>query len=339
MAVLIAVAGIAAVCVTVIGNGPGHRGARPSAGSGPATTPAPTTRTSSSPTTRSAVESSAAVGLITLTVTGAGGLFPVVVRYPAARAGPGQAPLASRRPFPLIVFSPGFDIDPGAYDALVSRWTSLGFVVAVPDYPFTAAGAPGGVNEADILQHPADLEATIAELLTASSRAGSVLSGMINPSRIGLAGHSDGGDVTDAVMSNSCCRDYRIRAAAILSGAELGSFGGTYGPSGVPVLVVQGDSDAINAPACSEQIYDTVGQPRFYLDLHGAGHLPPYTADPSGAAYQREVDKVTALFWAAYLKGDAAAASTLKAGGGVGPTATLVVGAPVPQLGGCPGAP
>lgn len=274
-----------------------------------------------------------------MVVTREGRRIEVQVLYPASRGGPGGTPLVARRPFPLIVFSPGFDIDPGVYDALVTRWASVGFVVAIAEYPFTSAGAPGGLDEADIVQHPADLKATIDDLLVVSGSSGSVLTGMIDPSRIGVAGHSDGADVTDAVVSDTCCRDSRIRAAAVLSGAELTSFGGAYGPARVPLLVVQGDSDTINVPACSEQIYSTGGSPRYYLDLRGTGHLPPYTTDPSGAAYQQVVDRVTALFWASYLEGDRSAVASLDAGPATGAPATLTAGGPVAVVGSCPGAP
>lgn len=294
--------------------------------------PAPSTTERRSVTSAKAT-TPVAVGTTTLTVTRAGRAFGVQVLYPALRGGSAGTPLTARSPFPLIVFSPGFDVSPAAYNAMVVRWASLAFVVAIPHYPFTAPDAPGGVDEADIVQHPADLEATIGELLETSGRPGNLLTGMINPSRIAVAGHSDGGDVTDAVVSDSCCLDSRIRAAAILSGAQLTSFGGSYGPAPVPLLVVQGDSDTVNAPACSEQIYDTGGAPRFYLDLRGAEHLPPYTTDPGA------VERVTALFWTAYLKGDSVAATALKAGTAARPEATLIDGGPVPRIGGCPGAP
>jgi predicted dienelactone hydrolase len=270
------------------------------------------------------------VGSVGLSVTRAGRLFGVQVFYPGQPAG---------TQFPLIVFSPGYDIAPGVYDPLVTGWASLGFVVAVPDYPSTAPGAAGGVNEDDIVQHPGDLEATINRLAALARTSGSRLKGVIDPTRIAVAGHSDGGDVTDALASNSCCRDPRIRAAAVLSGAELSSFGGTYGPSRVPLLVVQGNADTINSPACSEQIYNRGGSPRFYLDLLGAGHLPPYIAEPAAAAYQRAVEQVTAWFWEAYLNKDAAALAQLEAARGFGSAAALREGGSVARTGACPGAP
>lgn len=350
IAALVAVAALAAVGTAVLGNGParptGRRSSAVPTTSRGLTVPPPTRARPATtlpattvPATPTHVQAPLAVGSTTLMVTRSLRRFDVQVLYPARQAGPAGAPLITRGPFPLIVFSPGFDIDPGAYGTLVGRWASLGFVVAVPHYPFTAAGAPGGVNESDIVQHPADLEATIDELITASSSPGTLLSRMIDPSRIGVAGHSDGGDVTDATVSNSCCRDPRIRAAAILSGAELTSFGGAYGSARVPLLVVQGDSDSINPPACSEQIYNTGGAARLYLDLRGAGHLPPYTAVPSGALYQEAVDQVTALFWAAYLDGEVSAASALAVHAGVASPASLTDGGPVAQSGTCPGAP
>ena len=283
--------------------------------------------------TGATVRTAARVGSLGLTVSRAGRRFGVQVFYPTGPVG------LTERSVPLIVFSPGYDIDPGVYDPLVTGWASLGFVVAVPDYPFTAPGTAGGLDEADIVNHPADLEATITELLAASAGSTPPLRGMIDPTRVAVAGHSDGGVVTDAVVSNSCCRDPRIRAAAVMSGSELTSFGGSYGPAGVPLLVTQGDSDTVNAPACSEEVYGTGGSPRFYLDLRGAGHLPPYTADPSAATYQHAVERVTALFWEAYLGNDPSALAALKAGSGVGAAGSLSTGGPVPQVGTCPGAP
>jgi predicted dienelactone hydrolase len=287
-----------------------------------------------------------AVGSTTLTVTDGTRMLTASVLYPATRPGIGVAALVRGHPWPLIVFSPGFDIVPEAYDGLVDQWVTAGFVVAVAEYPGTAPDAPGGLDEADIVDHPADLRAVIDDTLAQSATPGSVLAGTTDPNRIGVAGHSDGGDVTDAVVSDSCCRDPRIRAAAVLSGAELSSFGGSYGPPGVPLLVVQGDADQVNPPGCSQQIYDLAGSPRFYLDLLGSGHRAPYLAagpyqaTPAQAtAYQLAVDRVTILFWHTYLTGDAGALAALHHGAGLGPDANLNVGAAQTVTGSCPGAP
>lgn len=343
MVALIVLAAVALACVALIGRahgpGRGRAGAPTSAPSrvaavDPATRPSTTTSTT---TTTSRPGTPPAVGETDVTVVRGTRRFPVVVFYPAAAAGSGTEPLRQAAPYPLVVFSPGFDIDPTVYVPLLSSWVAAGYVVAEAYYPFTAAGAPGGVNESDIVQHPADLRAVIDRMLALSSSPGDPLAGLVDPARIGVAGHSDGGDVADAVVADSCCRDPRVRAAEVLSGAELASFGGTYGPPGLPLLVVQGDADQINLPACSEQIYDGAGSPRYYLDLLGAAHLPPYTA--GGGAYLQAVERVTLLFWQAYLRGSGSALSALHGAGVAGAAATLTAGGPVEQVGYCPGAP
>ena len=272
---------------------------------------------------------------------------PTGLRYPATAAGSGAPALRDAGQFPLIVFSAGFDIAPESYAALLDQWASEGYVVADPNYPATAPGAPGGVNEMDIVQHPADLRAVITALLQAGNTPGGVLSGIIDPRDIGAAGHSDGGDVTDAVATNTCCRDGRVTAAAILSGAELTSWGGTYEAAGAPpLLVAQGSADPINVPGCSQQIYNTAGSPKYYLDLIGAGHHSPYLASgpyqaapEQAAAYQAVVTRATIDFWNAYLKHSSTAAAALLVDAARSGVSTITSGPTVPVTGGCPGAP
>jgi dienelactone hydrolase len=287
----------------------------------------------------------AAVGFTAFNVAGFGGDVAVQVFYPASAPGSGTAVLRTGAPYPLIVFSPGFDIDPAAYTPLMDAWAQAGFVVAEPSYPFTAPGAPGGLNEADILNHPADMRTVIDRILALSESPSGLLARAVDPARIGVAGHSDGGDVADAVVANTCCLDARVKAAAMFAGAELTSFRGSYSAISVPALVVQGDADQVNAPGCSQQIYNDAGPTRFYLDLHGAGHHAPYLQGtgpppPGAAAYRQAVQRVSVLFWQGYLRGDTAALSTLSGLGPSGvPGATLYAGSPVAQTGACPGAP
>jgi predicted dienelactone hydrolase len=258
--------------------------------------------------------------------------LPTAVRYPSV-------PASDRAgPFPLIVFSQGFAESAEAYAALLNAWAAAGFVVAAPTYPHTDLDAPGGLDESDIVNHPADLRYAIAALTRAATSRSSRLYGLIDPREVAVVGQSDGGDVSLAVADNSCCRDPAIRAAVILSGAELGSFGGRYFANGaIPLLVVQGTADTINAPACSALIYDQAPQPKYYLDLIGAGHLPPYV-DPGPA--RRGVAGVVAAFLAAFLEHQRLALRRLEVRSTLSDVARLSHGraAPSPQ-GVCPGAP
>jgi hypothetical protein len=141
---------------------------------------------------------------------------------------------------------------------------------------------------------------------------------ILDPSEVAVVGQSDGGDVSLAVADNSCCRNNAVKAAAILSGAELATFGGAYYRSKtVPLLVVQGNDDTINPPACSVQLYDQSPPPRYYLDLLGADHLPPYLNAGTGPSLAR-------------LARDGAAAGV----------ATISASGQAPSVpGSCPGAP
>ena len=316
-----------------------------------------TTSTTTTTTTTTIVPSGAshyAVGTIALTLqepvaTGTPArTLPTTVLFPAV--GPSGAPVSGAAtpdrasgPYPLVVFSEGFPISPNAYSQLLDAWASAGYVVAAPTYPFTDPSAPGGLNESDIINHPADLHFVISSLLQATAGSSGALSGLIRANRIAVIGQSDGGDVSLAAVSNSCCRDPRISAAIILSGAELTSFGGTYftGQPAVPLLVVQGTADTVNVPACSVQIYDQAPQPKYYLSLLGQSHLSAYLY---AGAPQDVVEKVTIDFLNAYLKGSSASLGTMTSDATVAGLAGLsrapTVGPPLAPLGGtCEGAP
>jgi predicted dienelactone hydrolase len=245
-----------------------------------------------------------------------------------------------RSPYPLLLFSQGFDLGVPAYSALLVDWASAGYVVAAPTYPHTDPSDPVGLDENDIVNHPEDLRYVLTTVLNDSQQPSYVLSGLVDGSEIGVVGHSDGGDVSLAVADDACCRDSRVKAAAILSGAEADIFGRTYFASGtayVPVLVVQGSDDSINNPDCSTQIYDSAGSPKYYLDLFGAQHASPYV---NAGSYQQAIAQVVTDFFDSQLMGQGAAAGAMGIDGNVAGTAQLTVGGTAPpEPGSCPGAP
>jgi predicted dienelactone hydrolase len=258
-------------------------------------------------------------------------VLPTGVRYPILAGAP------DRVRFPLVVFSQGFNEPAEAYSALLDAWARAGYVVADPTYPLTDPSTPGGVNESDIVNHPTDLRFVISTLRAAASDPHSRLYGVLNPREVAVAGQSDGGDVSLAVAANSCCRDPAVKAAMILSGAELAAFGGTYyGARGVPILVAQGSDDPINVPGCSAQLYDQASPPKYYLDMIGAQHLPPYI-DPGPT--RRGIELATTAFLNAFLKHRPAALlrAHLRLPGGETLTSTPAAPGPASEI--CPGAP
>src|SRR5579859_5244159 len=231
-----------------------------------------------------------------------------VIRYPAARSASGS--WAAGGPFPLVMFAPGFQQCSSTYENLLQAWVSAGYVVASVDFPRTSCQVAATAYEPDLVNQPGDVSYVLGQLLALSARPGDFFSGRLNPREVAAAGQSDGGDTVAALGANSCCQDHRLKAVAVLSGAEWPPMPGRYFPGGAPpMLFAQGSADTINPPWTSVQLYRSdQASSRYYLDLFGADHMIPYTGDNQ---VERLVARVTLAFFARYLLGDKAALNTI----------------------------
>ncbi len=213
-----------------------------------------------------------------------------VIRYPASAAGP----------LPLIVFGHGFAVTPRPYAALLDAWARAGYVVAAPVFPLENAGAPGGPNEADLVNQPRDMSFVITQLLRASAGRAGPLRGRIDPGAVVVSGQSDGGETALAVAYDSRFLDPRVGAAVILSGARIPMLGQFAFPAhSAPLLATQGTADTINPPSFTHDFFDAAPRPKFLLNLLGAVHLPPYTDEQPQLGI---VERVTIAFMDRYLK-------------------------------------
>jgi predicted dienelactone hydrolase len=320
-------AAIIAVVVGLTAGGPSHARAQPAAGRPAATAEAHATRPSQRPEPRPA-GAPYPVGLRVLrivdptrTVRASNGLsvpraLVTVVRYPArGPAGavglPGAPAARSGQPFPLIVFGHGFSVTPTLYAQLLDAWARAGYVVAAPIFPLENANAPGGPNEADLVNQPRDMSLVITRMLAATRAVGTAFAGMIEPRRVAVAGQSDGGDTALAAAYDPRFRDRRIGAAVILSGAEipmLSAYG--FRPGGPALLATQGSADTVNPPSATDSFFARALRPKFLLTLPGAAHLPPYTQQQPQLGL---VERVTTAFLDHYLKQSASLGSLLAA--------------------------
>ena len=210
--------------------------------------------------------------------------------YPPASDGDGL--------WPLVVFGHGFATTPYRYVRLLRAWAAAGYLVAAPVFPLGNANAPGGPDESDIVNQPRDLSFVITRLLAANASERSPLHGIVDPARIAVTGQSDGAETAFATAYERPWHDRRVRAAVILSGAELGGHVRLVSRA-TPLLAVQGTADRINPPEYTLDLFHAVARPKFLLLLRHAGHLGPYTVPgPRLAA----VERVSTAFLDHYLR-------------------------------------
>lgn len=223
-----------------------------------------------------------------------------IVRYPRLTG----------RPLPLIVFGHGFAVTPRPYRALLAAWARAGYVVAAPVFPLENADAPGGPNEADLVNQPRDMRFVITQLLRTSAAASGPLRGRIDPHAVAVSGQSDGGETALAAAYDGRFADPRVHAAVILSGARIPGLGRFLFPGhSPPLLATQGTADTINPPSFTHDFFDAAPRPKFLLNLLGAGHLPPYTAQQPQLGI---VERVTIAFLDRYLKDERGALTGMR---------------------------
>jgi poly(3-hydroxybutyrate) depolymerase len=223
------------------------------------------------------------------------------IRYPAqTTAGasgetPGAAPVARTGGYPLIVFAHGYDVTPDTYAALLDAWTRAGFVVAAPflpdEQPSAIQAQHGADTEGDLANEPGDLAFVTRAILQASSTPTTecpFVDGLVRPTGVALAGHSDGGNAV-AMLAYDTGTDPQgatfaslragigVRAVIIMSGDEV--TGQPYGaePSRPNLLIIHSLGDRCNPIHYGVKLYDAIRQPnKWFLELQAAHHLPAF---------------------------------------------------------------
>jgi dienelactone hydrolase len=191
--------------------------------------------------------------------------------------------------WPLVVFAHGYAVGPDPYVSLCEAWAAAGYVVAAPRFPLTDEHVAGdSLDESDIEEQPADVVFVMQALLAPDSP----VAGAVDPSRIAVAGHSDGGLIALSVAADPPAG---VRAVIALSTSPVGRPG-----ENPALLVVQGDEDDINGWEYGQAIYDEAVPPRYLVYLLGAGHLPPFEED---SPWQAVIRGVTIAFLDRHVAG------------------------------------
>ena len=220
----------------------------------------------------------------------------------------------------MVVFAHGYDVTPDTYAALLDAWVRAGFVVVAPIFPDENAAqvaAQGANTEDDVINEPGDLTFVTRSVLQDSATATPscpVVSGLINPSEIALAGHSDGAEAVSMLAYDHGLdpqgvnyADLRTgldyRAVVILSGA-LDTYQANADEASRPnLLVVHSLADTCDPIRNDVQLYNTMHQSnKWFLELQSAHHLPPF--DGADAAAFKLVVAVSVPFLQMSLEGE-----------------------------------
>lgn len=213
-------------------------------------------------------------------------------------------------PRPLIVFAHGFQVGLGPYRRACNAWAERGFVVAAPTFPLADQAVAGAnLDEADVANQPADVRFVITQVLAAAESSGSALSGIVDPARIAVVGHSDGAETALLVGYGSSERDPRVGAVVADAANPLDVQPPTAKVRGsAPLLLVLGDQDRTVPIQDGLRLTDQLRVAGWLLVLHGADHLSPI-AGPS--AWTAVLDRTTADFLTGALQGASGLGTTL----------------------------
>ena len=92
-------------------------------------------------------------------------------------------------------------------------------MVVAPAIPLLNGDAPGGASHADYGRaNIADLEFAVSEALRRAGTPGDLLAGLVDPSRVAVAGHSDGEVLAYYLAFAPCCHDANVQAVIAMAG-------------------------------------------------------------------------------------------------------------------------
>lgn len=202
-----------------------------------------------------------------------------------------DAPVASGA-HPVVVFTPGYTATFTDYTFLLEDLASRGYVIASIDHTYeaTAVEFPDGrLIQSAVGSHfndtyrldgqtlslvlatrYADLEFVVNELERMNATPGGPFSGKLDTSRIGLMGHSLGGEAALAGLQH----DPRFQAGVLLEGTIADE---SVTPTSTPVLILAaGRGERWNENECS--LWSNLTGPHLAVNLKGGEHLTPTDA-------------------------------------------------------------
>jgi pimeloyl-ACP methyl ester carboxylesterase len=180
-------------------------------------------------------------------------LLPVRVLFPSDGEGRPALPEQGRRP--ALVFIHGGAVPPEQYRWLAERLARRGFVVALPSHTL------------DLAIFAIDNGRYARELLV-SPPAGSLLQGLVDERRIGIAGHSLGG-----VVSTKLALEGGFGALGLLASFPDPADGPRLPSLGLPSLSLAGAQDCLAPLEETREAHALLPSPTVFASLEGVTHF------------------------------------------------------------------
>jgi len=249
---------------------------------------------------------------------------------------------------PLLIFSHGFGSNKDGYVYLAQAWAAAGYAVIVPTHlggdraallakGYGAVLSGEAVSAGQLQDNARDISFIIASLDNIA-RLAPQLAGVIDPKRIGVAGHSMGAGtvmVLDGATLpglTATVSDPRVLAFIAISPQGMASSADAHRWDGVarPTFTIYGSND-IGAqgqpPTWRQDPFDRMPpSDKYNLIVEGANHFS-FADKPESAVIAElvsrgqtrdigeihdEVARATLLFWNAYLENDDGAKAALE---------------------------
>jgi dienelactone hydrolase len=177
-------------------------------------------------------------------------------------------------PYPFIVFAHGLGSPNNASQVLTTHLASHGYIVIAPAFPLSTFLAPGGPSTADQPDQALDVRFLIDTFLAFNTQPAHMFEGSIDPDKIGMTGHSNGGMSTIITSYDATLRDARIKAAMPISPPGCIFQPGWYGAVDVPLMLLHGDNDLlVDFDDNAQKIYDRANASKSLVRLVRGNHM------------------------------------------------------------------
>jgi len=177
-------------------------------------------------------------------------------------------------PWPLLMFSHGSCGTPTQSLFFTPFLATYGFVVAAPPHPgntlqdYPACGTPQGQLES-FINRVADISFVVDSLLALNEDESSPFFHGIDAARIGMSGHSFGGQTT----LRACAGDARMVAGLALA-PSLVAIQTIVPTIHIPMMIQGGDLDTITPFDTNAQVgYDLLSSPKQLVEILNTGHF------------------------------------------------------------------